>query len=192
VQQIKLAEGRLTGLEDRIQVYEDRFHDLEDQDDLMKKYKELSEAQNHFIEAQRIRISQLEGQNTAHTGELARICQLNRDLSAVIHCRDITIGELEKRAVECASNNTAIANIFQDHSSYEPSCLDSRALNYAGQVDIFTEFFPTDHAEKCTTEVAESTVSQTFATADEPSPVLSRWHLKESASPNWHTAAWLR
>lgn len=163
---------------------------MEDQDDLIKKYKELSEAQNHFIEAQKIRISELERQGTAHAGELSRTCQLNRDLSATIHCQSMTICDLEKRLAEGASNYAAIATLFQDRNLPESSCLDSKSLNYATQDDIFTEFFPSNHNISCPTEVAESATSQTFTMADSLSPALSQWQIKESASPSWETTAW--
>ena len=119
----------------------------------MNNYKELSEAQNHLIEAQKIRISELEMQGTAHTGELSRTCQLNRDLSATIHCQGMTICDLKKRLAEGASNYTTIATLFQDRSLNEFSCLDSNGLNYATQDDIFAEFFPSN---QCTTEEPES------------------------------------
>ena len=164
VQKRKSGEGRLAGLEARMQLCEDKFQDMEDQDDLMKKYKELSEAQNHFIEAQKIRISELEKQGTAHAGELSRTCQLNRDLSATIHSQNMTICDLEQRLAESASN-------------YASSC-----LNYATQDDIFTEFFPSNHNISYHTEVAESATTH--------SPALSQWQIKESASPNLETTAW--
>jgi hypothetical protein len=190
MQQIKLAEGRVTGFAAQIQVYEDRFRDLQDQDELMKNYKELSEAQNHFIEAQKLRISELERKSTAYAGEVARIYQLSQDLSATIQCQEMTIYELEQRVVEGASNHTAIANVFQDHASYGSSCPDSKALNYAAQDDIFTESFPSNHTIKSTTEVAESTASQTFTMADSSSSASSQWHFEEPASPDWQMTAW--
>jgi hypothetical protein len=190
VQQIKLGEGRLTGLEARIQLYEDRFREIEDEYDLMKKYKELSDAQNHFIEAQKTRISELEKQGGAHTGELSRTCQLNRDLSATIHCQNVTICDLEKRLAEGASNYAAIATLFQDHSLHESLSVDSKGLNYATQDDIFTEFFASNHNISCTTEVADSATSRTFTMADDLSPTLSQWQTKESASPNSQMTAW--
>ena len=188
-QQIKLGEGRLTRLEARMQLYEDRFREMEDEDDLINKYKELSEAQNHFIEAQKTRILELEKQGTAHTGELSRTCQLNRDLSATIHCQNITICDLEKRLAEGASNYAAIATLFQDHSLHESLSLDSKGLNYAIQDDIFTEFFGSNHNTNCATEVADSATSQKFTLTDGLSPTLNQL-IKESASPNSQMTAW--
>jgi hypothetical protein len=187
---MKLGEKRLTGLEARIQLYEDRFREMEDGDDLMNKYKELSEAQNHFIEAQKIRILELENQSTAHTGELSRTCQLNRDLSATIHCQNMTICDLEKRLAEGASNYATIATLFQDQSLYESLSLDSKALDCATQDDLFTEFFASNHITSCATEVADSATCQNFTMADSLSPTLNQWLIKESASPNSRMTAW--
>lgn len=192
-QQIKLAERRLTRLEARIQVYEDRIQDLEDRDDLTKQYRELSEAQNELINAQKSRISDLERQGIVHTSELARTYQLNRNLSATVHCRDMTIYELKKRMVECTSNYATIANLSQNHGYCESSYLksyDSKTFSHAGQDDTFTEFFPNDHILNCSTGVAESTASQAFTTADNISPTSSCWQFKESASPTWQMSDW--
>jgi hypothetical protein len=191
-QQIKLAEGRLTRLEARIQGYEDRIQDLEDCNDLTKQYRELSEAQNQLINAQKTRISDLEKQGTVHTAELARTYQLNRNLSATVHCRDMTICELEKRMVEGTSNYATIANLSQNYGYCESSYLktyDSKNRCHAGQDDTFTEFFRSDHILNCT-KVADSTASQTFTTADGISPTSSQWQFKESASPTWQMSDW--
>jgi len=144
-QQTKSGEGRITRLEARIHLHEDRIREMEDEDDLMKKYKELSEAQNRFIEAQRTRILELEKQATAHTGKLSRTCQLNRDLSATIHCQNMTISDLEKRLVEGASNYAAISTLFQDHSLHESLSLDLKGSNHATQDDVFSELFASNH-----------------------------------------------
>lgn len=152
VQQMKLGEGRLIELEARVQQYEDKFRDMED--DLMKKYKELSKTQNQFIEAQKTRILELERQDTAHMGELSRVCQLNRDLSATIHCQDMTICDLEKRLDEGARNYAAIAALFHDRSLYESISPDLKGLNYATQDNFFAGFFPSHHNTDCATEVA--------------------------------------
>jgi hypothetical protein len=157
---------------------------MEDEDNLMNKYKELSEAQNHFIEAQKIRILELEKQGTAHAGELSRTYQLNRDLSATIHCQNMTICDLEKRLAEGASNYAAIATLFQDHNLYESLSLDPKGLNCATQDDLFTEFFASNHNTSCATAVADSATSRTFTMVDNLSPTLSQWQTKESASPN--------
>ena len=189
-QQIKLGERRLTRLETRMQLYEDRFREMEDEDDLMNNYKELSEAQNSFINAQKTRILELEKQGTAHTGELSRTCQLNRDLSATIHCQNMTICDLEKRLAEGASNYAAIATLFQDHSIHESLSLESKGLNYAIQDDIFTEFFGGNHNANYATEVADPGTSQKYTLTDSLSPTLSQWLIKESASPNSQMTAW--
>ncbi|KFY05184.1 hypothetical protein O988_00204 [Pseudogymnoascus sp. VKM F-3808] len=152
VQQIKLGEGRLIEVEARMQQYEDRFRNVED--DLMKKYKELSETQNQFIEAQKTRISELERQGTATMGELSRACQLNQDLSGTIQCQDMTICDLEKRLEEGASNYAAIATLLYERSLYESLSLDSKGFNVATQDNCFTGYFASNHNTDCATEVA--------------------------------------
>lgn len=149
---MKLGEGRLIELQARIQQYEDRFRYMED--DLIKKFKELSETQNQFIEAQKTRILELERRGTALMGDLSTTCQLNRDLSATIHGQDMTICDLEKRLDEGASNYAAIATLFHDRSLYESQTLDSNGFTYATQDHSFTGFFASNHNTDCSTEVA--------------------------------------
>lgn len=60
----------------------------------MNGYKELSTSQNSFIEAQKARISDLEGQLIPLTAEFTRICQINQKLSAIIERQDMEIREL--------------------------------------------------------------------------------------------------
>lgn len=188
VQQMKLGEGRLIKLETRIQQYEDRFRNMED--DLMKKYRELSETQNHYIEAQKTRISELERQGTAHMDELSRACQLNRDLSATIHCQDMTIYDLEKRLDEGARNYAAIATLFHDGSLHEFLNLDSKGLSYATQENFFTGFFASNHDTGCATEVANSAaLPETYHGSQYISDV-EPMAIKESASSKSQMAAW--
>jgi hypothetical protein len=160
------------------------------EDDLMKKYRELSETQIHFIEAQKTRISELERQGTAHMDELSRACQLNRDLSVTIHCQDMTIYDLQKRLDEGARNYAAIATLFHDGSLNEFLNLDSKGLSYATQGNFFAGFFASNHDTGCATEVANAAalpetyhISQ-YISDGEPKAI------KESASSKSQMAAW--
>ncbi|KAM3066531.1 hypothetical protein ACMFMG_012029, partial [Clarireedia jacksonii] len=167
-----------------IKVYENKVRDLEDEEDLMRNYKELSEAQNHFIKAQKSRISELEMQSTGHVSELARTYQVNQELSATIHYQQITIGELQKRVAEGASNLAAITSLFQDRTLYVSPCLDSKAPNYAVQNDIFLGSLSNNQDIKPTTEADKPATRQKFTMADNISPASSQWRFKESASPD--------
>jgi hypothetical protein len=191
VQQIKLTEGRLTRLELQIKGYEERIRDFEERDDLTKQYQELSEAQNQFINIQKTRICDLERQNTVHTAELARTCQLNRNLSATL--REKTISEPEQQVMEDPSNCSTIATFYQNHGLYESPCLkpcDSKTLSFAGQDDRFAEFYPGDHIHDSTGEPAEPTVSQAFTMTGNATPTTSQWQYKESDSPIWQMSCW--
>jgi uncharacterized protein YigA (DUF484 family) len=160
--------------------YEQRIRELAENNDLNKQYRQLSDAQNEFINAQKFRISDLERQGTADSAEMARTRQLNKNLSATLNSQEVAIRTLEQKMMEDMSNKATIAALVQSHqlSASNPDHLYNEAL---------TEFLPgayiTESTESDQLEADQEVLGSNSSTA-------GKWQCKESTSPLWQADCW--